>query len=118
MQATREQDELPVTDERPLGNQPRQRESERVTTEVAVRVGDLISGVTRDISPSGVFFVIDEKLAPKQSIHFSIDFEDPTNNASVLHLECVGKVVRVEEVGGKCGVGVAITESHLERRAK
>ena len=103
-------------DERAVAELPLQRASERVNTEVAVRVGDLISGITRDISPSGVFFIIDEKLAPRQSIRFSIEFDDPTNNASILQLDCTGKVVRIENVDGKCGVAVAITESHLERR--
>ena len=90
------------------------RQSQRVNAEIPIRLQDRSSGVTRDISPSGVYFVIGEKLEPGDQIRFTMEFDDPTGG--VLHLDCVGKVVRVEESAGKCGVAVAISESHLERR--
>src|SRR5881394_570714 len=95
-----------------MATEPRQ--SQRVGAEVTVRLQNSASGVTRDISPSGVFFVVGEKLESGQVIRFTLEFEDPAGGP--LHLNCVGKVVRVEEAGGKRGVAVMITESVLERR--
>ena len=90
------------------------RRSERVNAEVTVRLEDRASGVTRDISPNGVYFVIGETLEAGQNIRFTLEFEDP--GGGPLHLNCVGKVVRVEEAGGKRGVAVSIIEQKLERR--
>jgi hypothetical protein len=96
-----------------MAKEPRQ--SQRVNAEVPVRLENSASGVTRDISPSGVYFVIGEKLEAGQQIHFSIEFDDP--GGGVLMLDCIGKVVRVEDAGGKSGVAATITQSRLERRA-
>ena len=90
------------------------RRSERVNAEVTVRLEDRTSGMTRDISPNGVYFVIGETVEEGQQIRFTLEFEDP--GGGPLHLNCVGKVVRVEEAGGKRGVAVAIVEQKLERR--
>ena len=95
-----------------MAKEPRQ--SQRVNAEVPVRL-EGNSGLTRDISPNGVYFVIGEKLEAGQQIHFSIEFDDP--GGGVLYLDCIGKVVRVEETGGKSGVAATITQSRLERRA-
>ena len=96
-----------------MAKEPRQ--NQRVNAEVPVRLGDGASGVTRDISPSGVYFVIGEKVESGQLIRFSIEFDDP--GGGLLYLDCVGTVVRVEEAGGKSGVAATIIESRLERRA-
>jgi hypothetical protein len=95
-----------------MATEPRQ--SQRVNAEVSVRLQNNASGITRDISPSGVYFVIDETVADGQPIRFTLEFEDPAGG--VLHLNCSGHVVRVEESGGKRGVAVRIAESSLERR--
>jgi hypothetical protein len=92
------------------------RHSSRVNAEVPIQLQDRTSGVTRDISPSGVYFVINENLQVGELIRFSMEFEDPTGGT--LHLDCTGKVVRVEQTAGKSGVAVAITESKLGRRRR
>jgi hypothetical protein len=97
-----------------MAKEPRQ--SWRVGAEVPIRLQDRTSGVTRDISPTGVYFVISESLQVGESIRFSMEFDDPTGG--VLHLDCTGKVVRVEQTAGKSGVAVAITESKLGRRRR
>lgn len=99
-----------------MAREPRQ--NDRVNAEVPVRLEDGTGGVTRNISPGGVYFVVDEKLSAGQSIRFSIEFTHPAGpaDAGVLHLDCVGSVVRVEEAHGKRGVAVKIVESRLERR--
>ena len=92
------------------------RHSQRVNAEVPVRLVDRSSGVTRDVSPSGIYFVVTEKLQVGEQIRFSVEFEDPSGG--VLHLDCIGSVVRVEENEGKLGVAVALSESKLERRGR
>ena len=93
----------------------RPRQSQRVNAEVPVRLENRVAGVTRDISPTDVYFTISDKLETGQEIRFSIEFGDPSGG--VLCLECLGKVVRVEESPGKCGVAATIIESRLERRS-
>ena len=90
------------------------RRHQRVKAEVRVRLSTNVRGITRDVSPNGVYFEIDQKLADGQVIRFAIEFDGPGGHP--LHLNCVGKVVRVEESSGKVGVAVAIVESQLERR--
>ena len=90
------------------------RRSERVNAEVTVRLEDRASGITRDISPNGVYFVIGDTVEEGQTIRFTLEFEDP--GGGPLHLNCVGKIVRVEDAAGKRGVAVAIVEQKLVRR--
>src|SRR5436190_22012080 len=84
------------------------RQSQRVNAEVTVRLENRASGVTRDISPNGVYFVIGVTIEGGQLIRFTLEFADPSGNP--LHLNCTGQVVRVEEAGGKRGVAVRIIE--------
>ena len=81
--------------------------------EVPIRFNGSGSGITRDMSASGVYFVADQHIEPGQSIKFAIDIEGPTGP---LCLWCTGQVLRVEDVAGKTGVAVTLTESRLERR--
>ena len=98
-----------------MAKDPRQRKNDRVSAKVPVHVETGAAGVTRDVSPSGVYFVIDEQLVAGQTIRFAIEFA-ALDRGGPLHLDCVGTVLRVEDAGGKCGVAVAISESRLERR--
>jgi hypothetical protein len=90
------------------------RRNLRVNAEVPLHLDDGTDGVTCNVSPSGVYFVVDEKLEAGRQIHFTLEFEDPQHG--ILCLECLGNVVRVEALDDKSGVAVEITESHLERR--
>ncbi len=91
------------------------RRSERVRSEKRVSLEDGVEGLTRDVSATGVYFVVDDKVEPGQVIRFSIEFSTPVGEPEILRLDCVGKVVRVESSDEKSGVAVAITESRLER---
>lgn len=94
------------------------RRHNRVAAQVPVELEDGSKALTRDISPAGIYFVGSEKFAEGQPIEFTLEFENPADPSGKLLLSCNGKVVRVEEAGGRCGVAVAITESRLERRAQ
>jgi len=53
------------------------RRSQRVNAEVTVRLEDRASGITRDISPNGVYFVIGETLEEGQNIRFTLAYVPP-----------------------------------------
>ena len=92
------------------------RQNDRVVAMLPVRFEDGGVGVTRNLSPGGVYFVLDESIVAGHSIRFSLEFSTGDSFASDLYLECVGQVVRVESVGTKLGVAVKLTDSRLERR--
>jgi hypothetical protein len=69
------------------------------------------TGFTRDVSASGVFFEIDANYSPGSEISFVIELHGP---AGKMILECRGRIVRVEDRGGKIGVAVEIIESRLQ----
>ena len=87
------------------------RKEERVEEELPVRVG-WVRGTTRDISATGVFFETDTAYAAGSEINFSIETSDALGRKVML--KCRGRIVRVEDRGGKIGVAAEIIESRLE----
>ena len=98
-----------------MADEPRRHN--RVQSEVPVELEDGTSGLTRDISPSGIFFVSPGTPQKGQAIRFTLEFANPADPSGKMLLACQGEVVRVEEAGGRVGVAVDITESRIERRA-
>jgi len=93
------------------------RSSDRIRAQVPVRLLDGEGEATStDLSATGIFLVTDAVIELKKTIRFSIEYQDNLNAGVKLYLECFGEVVRVEQVNGKTGIGVRITEYHLERR--
>jgi hypothetical protein len=88
------------------------RAQQRVSAVLPVKVEGKTAGVTRDISPAGIFFETDLDMADGAAIHFSLEFDNPSGK---LLLECSGQIVRIERAGGKIGVAARIVESRLER---
>ena len=91
------------------------RTQQRVSAAVAVTVEGARVGMTRNMSPSGIFFETDAGMRIGESIHFSVTFDSPPGK---LMLDCTGEIVRVEDLGEKTGVAVKIVESRLERAAR
>ena len=89
------------------------RQYERVDSRVPVQLVDGTEGETRNLSPHGVFFVVDAEMDAGDDLEFTLDFDTP---AGKVHLHCVGEVVRTQRVDGRIGVAVKILESRLERR--
>jgi len=83
---------------------------ERVPAALPVSL-DGATGITRDVSASGVFFETDVNYAPGSEISFAIELQGP---AGKLMFRCRGEIVRVEDRGGKVGVAAKIIESRLE----
>src|SRR5262249_4563014 len=88
------------------------RAQQRVSAVLPVKVDGHAAGVTRDISPSGIFFETDMEMTNGSAIHFSLEFDNPSGK---LLLECSGEIVRIEKAGGKIGIAAKIVESRLER---
>lgn len=70
------------------------------------------TGITRDVSPSSVFFWTDSgAVTAGDRISFAIQIRRP---AGALRLICRGDIVRTERYEAKLGVAVRISESVLE----
>jgi hypothetical protein len=70
------------------------------------------SGITRDISASGVFFKTREAATVGERIEFTIEFDDAGGKRSWT-MTCLGEVVRVERGDAVLGVAARIVESKL-----
>ena len=93
------------------------RKSERVNAAVPVHIKEeRVTAVTTDLSPTGVFILTEAALEVGQTLYFTIEFENNIDRGGALFLECTGQVVRVQDDGGRTGVGVQMSETRLERR--
>ena len=97
---------------KPIRATDSKRAHERVPAAVPVCVDGHTTGLTRDISPSGVLFETDAHVASGSPIQFSLEFDNPGGK---LILHCLGEVVRVEQAEKKTRVAVKIVGSRLER---
>lgn len=66
------------------------------------------TGITRDLSLSGIFFETEQPFSPKEPISFTLVFEGRSWRRSI-RLECEGQVVRVEPSNGKVGIAATIS---------
>ena len=78
------------------------RRTERYRLAVPFHFQERGTGVTRDISTSGVFFETDQAHSIGDRILLSVDFGDAT-------VQCEGRVVRVDQLEGKFGIAVELT---------
>ncbi|MDH3314630.1 MAG: PilZ domain-containing protein [Gammaproteobacteria bacterium] len=90
--------------------QPEKREDQRVHTALPV-FQENAAGITRDVSPSGVFFWIGGTYALGESITFLIELKTPEGG---VMLKCQGDVLRTEPCGNDVGVAVRITKIAME----
>ena len=84
------------------------RREERISVTRAVRLGRQ-TGITRNISTSGVYFETDVDYALGSEIIFAIELDGSADRK--LTLRCRGMIVRVEHSSGKVGVAVNIITS-------
>lgn len=69
------------------------------------------TGITRDVSASGIFFEIDASFALDSTIGFAVEMDTPGGK---IMLKCHGNIVRIEPRGSRVGVAVKIVESTME----
>lgn len=66
------------------------------------------TGITRDVSLSGVFFETEQSFAPGEEISLALVLERASPTRPV-RLQCDGRVVRVTRFDGRIGVAVAFS---------
>jgi hypothetical protein len=88
------------------------RLEERFATSMPVRL-ERGGAVTRDVSASGIYFVTDVPFEAGASVKFALDFQDFPGGP--IQVNCIARVVRIEEHGEKKGVGAAIHSFEFHR---
>lgn len=83
------------------------RRQKRVGAALPVRLGK-VTGTTRDVSASGVFFETDAAYHRGSRIHFEINLDTPWGRAVC---DCDGHIVRVERRDGSVGIAVQFSEA-------
>ncbi len=86
-----------------------QRTEPRERLALPLKLGDGLRAMTRDISPTGLFFEVEgERL-----MRGLVDFEMHLIEAG-MKFTSVGEIVRIEYGGGKTGVAVRLMAPRLE----
>ena len=88
------------------------RSEERVSMKVPVTLPGGLTGMTRDISASGIYFETDSEPLGDSPLAFSVEFKNEVGVG--MTLRCRGQVLRVEHQGSRVGVAARILESKLE----
>ena len=86
------------------------RIEERISTALPVRLEDGSTGVTHNISASGIYFETDRAPPQDRPLSFSVEFQ---SGGGGLTLRCRAQVVRVEQLGNRVGVAALLLESKL-----
>jgi hypothetical protein len=90
------------------------RSEERVNMSVPVTLAGGATGLTRDISASGIYFETDNEPVGDSPLAFTVEFKNDTGAG--MALRCRGQVLRVEHHGARVGIAARIIESKLEPR--
>lgn len=88
------------------------RKEQRVESKLAIAL-DGGTGISRNVSASGIYFETEVPLREGASVSFSVAFTNPEGQP--VRMFCAGWVVRTERLEGKTGVGARIDEFHIER---
>lgn len=87
------------------------RKHQRIHVALPVFLKDA-TGVTRDVSASGMFFWTAGAYAPGELIGFEVELRRP---AGKMRLKCRGDVIRAESGSARVGIAVEIMESEMEQ---
>jgi hypothetical protein len=88
------------------------RQQERFATELKLKLDEGF-GLVRNVSASGVYFLTDIALRVGQSVMLRLEFENfPGGPISV---DCIARIVRVEDQGATKGFGAAISSFEFSR---
>jgi hypothetical protein len=83
----------------------------REPVKLPVTLADGSTGTTRDVSATGLFFEIDNKLELGSVIDFRIEL---STNGRSMWLKERAQVVRIETRGKRTGIAARMLDSHLE----
>lgn len=84
------------------------RSAKRIRVEMPVHF-EQGTGVTKDVSQSGVFFFTEQPFLTGTKFDFVLEL-DYVSPGQPVYLHCRGEVVRVEATGEKNGVAASISE--------
>ena len=88
------------------------RSGARYSMKVPIRISEVGSGSTVDVSATGVAFYIDARLAPGTVIAFALRVEE---HDGAVELRCGGTVVRAEPRGATVFTAATIDELVLHK---
>lgn len=83
------------------------RREERFALEVPVML-ETGTGLSRDISQSGIYFMTDQRLYPGGNLKFSVKL-DHIRAGKPVRLDCQAQVLRVEPIDGSFGIAAKIS---------
>lgn len=86
------------------------RREERVSTALPV-ILENATGITSDVSASGVYFETEAALSVGSAIRFTLELDSPRGK---MLLNCSGRIVRTESRNSRLGVAVKIIKSKME----
>lgn len=88
-----------------------QRTERREPIRLMLQLDGGVSAVTRDISPTGLFFETDSEPRLGSVIHIEIQLDGASDP---MKLKAQGHIVRIDSHNGRTGVGVKLLDSRLE----
>lgn len=88
------------------------RQEERFDTTLAVRL-EQGGAVARNVSANGIYFLTDVAVEAGATVQFTLDFLHFPGGP--IQVNCVARVVRVEQQGAQKGVAAAIQSFEFHR---
>jgi hypothetical protein len=92
-----------------MGSERRRADRVFVKIPITLQGGE---GITRDANSTGVYFESDVDFVPGSEIDFTMTIQHP--GCPKMIWNCKGRVVRVEEQGGRHGIAAQIVQSNLQ----
>ncbi len=88
------------------------RRQERITTVLPVDAG-IAKGLTRDVSPKGIYFETDD-MTFNAGADINIDIELATPSGNMI-MHCEGVLVRVEAIGNGTGIAIKVKDASMSQ---
>lgn len=85
------------------------RREERVAVALPIFLDDA-TGITRDVSASGIFFEINTRFSVGDPVSCTVEFDAPGGKRL---LKCAGNIVRTEQHDDRTGVAIRVVESTM-----
>lgn len=91
------------------------RRENRFETTLALRL-EHGEGIVRNVSANGIYFVTDVALEEGARVSFTLEFANFPGGA--IQVNCIARIVRVEQQGAKKGVAATINSFEFRRLPK
>jgi hypothetical protein len=91
------------------------RQDERLDSTLALKL-EHGEGVVRNVSANGIYFVTDVALKNGAPVKFTVEFRNFPGGP--IQVDCIARIVRVDEQGEKRGVAASISSFEFCRVRK